>query len=285
MKIAAIVPSRGLVFSETVEELQVNLQHSGYAWDIYWAHGRPIPACFNEPLELALRDKRNHYFWFVEEDMILGYDILDEMMAALHKHNAPAVSIDYPVSGDGHYGTVLYDKPNKAFFTGTGCLLVRRSALEKLPRPIFRSDVGFTVKLKANALYAEAYKIDNPRQKGVYGMHDIYFGFQMYLRDMPIHILKGELGQRKLRKLGEGETNFGYHSIEKLTGVKKNVFMILNAKYGTPPPDTGMEEVKDENGKVFFIRKTHHQTLDTQLADAYERHGNLIIANKELLDG
>lgn len=282
-KIAAIFPSRGLSFSETVEEMLVNLQHSGHAFEVYFAHGKPIPDCFNEPLTAALRDTRNQYFWFVEDDMILGYDILDEMMDYLHKHKCQAVAVDYPVT-DGGGGAVLFDGTDSAFFTGTGCLLVTRSALEKMPRPVFRADVGFALKFKAECLEATPYVIEPDMKKKVYGMHDIYFGFNMYIKGMPIQVMDHPLGQRKLSKMGADATNYGYHQIRKLTELKSNLTMVLNRMWAVPAPATGMVEVKGDDGTVFFIRKTHNEGLDSKLSDAHYRVGNLIITDRSLLE-
>lgn len=70
MKIGVILPSRGLIFSRTAEEILNNLKKVPHK--IYFAHKRPIPECFNEPLEEALADKDITHIWFVEDDMVLN---------------------------------------------------------------------------------------------------------------------------------------------------------------------------------------------------------------------
>jgi hypothetical protein len=42
------------MFSQTFEELLGELE--GFDYEIFWAHGRPLPDCFNEPTEEALSD-------------------------------------------------------------------------------------------------------------------------------------------------------------------------------------------------------------------------------------
>ena len=68
-KLAVIVPSRGLMFSETLEELLNELE--GFNYEIFWAHERPLPECFNEPTEEALKDPEVFAVLFVEDDMII----------------------------------------------------------------------------------------------------------------------------------------------------------------------------------------------------------------------
>jgi hypothetical protein len=76
-KLAVILPSRGLMFSETFEELLNELEDFDY--EIFWAHGRPLPDCFNEPLERVLADPTVFAVLFCEDDMIIPKGILQKM--------------------------------------------------------------------------------------------------------------------------------------------------------------------------------------------------------------
>ena len=49
--IAVILPSRGLIFSRTADEILQNLKDIPHK--IYFSHRKPIPDCFNEPVEEA----------------------------------------------------------------------------------------------------------------------------------------------------------------------------------------------------------------------------------------
>lgn len=42
-KLAVILPSRGLMFSETLEDLLGELE--GFNYEILWSHGKSLPEC------------------------------------------------------------------------------------------------------------------------------------------------------------------------------------------------------------------------------------------------
>lgn len=214
MKIAVILPSRGLIFSQTADELLQNLQ--GYDYDIFFSHGEPIADCFEKPLRKALRGSYTH-IWMAEDDMILPDGTLDAMLIM----DAPVVAMDYPVSKAGQ-GSVFKNKEGKVIFAGTGCLLVKREVFDELHIPYFRTDIrwgainyGNFIRLRANYM---------PTAPDGYGLHDTNFGIKLWKAGIPISVA-GTIGQRKLIKLGEAGTNDGAHQIEEWTKVKPNVLL------------------------------------------------------------
>lgn len=223
IKIAVILPSRGLIFSETADELLQNLE--GYEYDIFFAHGLPIPECFTEPLTEALKGDYSH-IWIVEDDMILDSDILDSMLIM----DDPVVTMDYPVDTKGQ-GVVFSDKAKRIIFTGTGCLLIKRAVFDKLEKPYFRTDIkwgvvnyGKFIRLTANSM---------PNLEG-YGLHDVNFGIKLWQAGIPIS-LAGNVGQRKLLKLGKVGSNDGAHEIEEWTVVKPDVLYKRFKSYPKQP--------------------------------------------------
>jgi len=225
MKIAVIFPSRGLVFSQTADELLRNLE--GYDYDIFFSHGLPIPDCFEKPLTEALKDNYTH-IWFVEDDMILPDEILSDMLLA----DVPVATLDYPVSKDGQ-GAVFKSKEGQIIFTGTGCLLVKREVFNKLKPPYFRTDVRWNPTNYDKYLKLTAMK---STRNDSYGLHDVNFGMKLYQAGIPISEI-GKTGQRKLIALGKPGTNEGAHEIEEWTEVKPDY---LYKKYRKFP--------KQENG-------------------------------------
>lgn len=209
IRIAVIFPSRGLAFSETCEELLANLE--GYKYEIFFAHELPIPDCFNEPLERALRGKFSH-FWFVEEDMVLRAGTLKAMLDM----EEDAVTCNYPVTANGQ--SAVYTDPDKnVIFSGTGCLLVTRKFLEQYKKPIFRADIQWDMQI-GEQLKLVPHKITNE----VYGFHDVNFGLIAYAKGNPIKLCKTvKCGQRKLVALGEQGVNNGAHSIQYWMRTKK----------------------------------------------------------------
>lgn len=209
MKIAVIFPSRGLAFSQTCEELLENLE--GFDYEIFFAHGLPIPNCFNKPLEEALKGSYTH-FWFVEDDMILPKNTLKRMLAK----KVPAIMCDYPMDGGGK-AAIFRDPDNSVIYGGTGCLLVTREFIESYPKPVFHSDQAWDIKVGDTVLV-------KPRTvKGdLYGLHDINFSLEAYQKGTPIKVSPVVCGHRKLRELGQNATNIGMHDIEVWTDLEPN---------------------------------------------------------------
>lgn len=210
MKVGVILPSRGLIFSRTAEEILRNLR--SFQYKIFFSHKRPIPQCFEVPVLQALDDPSITHIWMVEDDMILP----DNTLADMYSMDEDVVACDYPVTKDGKGAT--FSVGGEIIFCGTGCLLVKRDVFAKLSQPYFRTDIrwtplnyGKTVKLQAS-----------PNLSGSgYGLHDVTFGVKLYQAGIPIHH-SVSLGQRKLVRLGESGTNNGAHQIESWHKVKKD---------------------------------------------------------------
>lgn len=209
MKLAVVLPSRGLIYSQTVEELYRELESirtfRGDRYKVFFSHGRPIPECFNIPTEQALEDDFSHVL-FVEEDMVLPRGILQELI----DREAPAVACDYPVSG-GSGGTVMYDQEGRALFTGCGLLLVEADLLRRLPKPIWRSDIEWKPVVDDGLIY---FTVSYKGKRAVYGQQDVAFGLRLYANGMPIEVLGETIGQREMVRKGAKGSNDGYHVVE-----------------------------------------------------------------------
>jgi hypothetical protein len=211
-KLAVVVPSRGLMFSETLEDLLYELE--GFEHEIYWAHGKSLPECFNEPTERALADPDVYAVLYCEDDMKLPSGVLKRMFA----QNYPVVALDYPFQQDGD-STVLHDPEGFAFWTGTGFMLVAKQVLEQLNRPIWRTDRTFDPFIDKDTIHFWPRKLD----KVFYGLHDLNFGMVLYSSGLPIMVLDETAGQHKLVKLGEKHSNNGTHEIKDLTIVGRDL--------------------------------------------------------------
>ena len=211
-KLAVVLPSRGLMFSETLEELLGELE--GLDYEIYWAHGKSLPECFNIPTERALKDPNVFAVLFCEDDMIIPKGILQKMFA----QNYPVVALDYPFQQDGD-STCLHDPKGFAYWTGTGFMLVARAILENIPKPIWRTDRTFDPFIDKDTIHFWPRKLT----KVFYGLHDLYFGMVLYSAGVPVMPMKQKAGQRKLLELGEAHSNNGAHKIQELTKVGENL--------------------------------------------------------------
>lgn len=211
-KLAVIVPSRGLIFSETLEELLGELE--GFNYEIYWAHEKSLPECFNEPTERALADPNVYALLFAEDDMIIPKGILKDMFAQSY----PVVALDYPFQQNGD-ATVLHDPKGYAYWTGTGFLLVSKQVLLNMERPIWRTNMTFDPFIDKDTIHFWPRKLD----KVYYGLHDLRFGLVLYSAGLPVLPMARTAGQRKLAKLGEKHTNNGAHEINYLTEVGRDL--------------------------------------------------------------
>lgn len=211
-KLAVILPSRGLLFSETFEELLRELD--GFRYEIFWAHEMSLPDCFNEPTERALADPEVFAVLICEDDMIIPKGMLKRMF----ERNYPVVAADYPFQQDGD-ATVLHDPDGKAYWTGTGFILIARHVLEALPKPVWRTDQTFDPFIDKDTIHFWPRKLD----KVYYGLHDLNFGLTLYSAGLPIEPMEQTAGQRKLVALGENHTNNGVHDIKELTVVGRDV--------------------------------------------------------------
>lgn len=215
MKIGVVFPSRGLVFSRTADELLVALKEVPHK--IYFSHKKPIPDCFNEPLERALKDKDITHIWFVEDDMVIPPNIL----LGMKLEDKAVVTADYPVNKDGR-GSVFKVK-NQIIFCGTGCLLVKREVFDELKRPIFRTDIRWNMKNYGDFIKMSSHVVE---EEG-YGLHDINFCMALYERGIPIHEVPIKMSQRKLIALGKAGSNDGAHQIEIWSKIKKDHLLKL----------------------------------------------------------
>lgn len=245
--IAVILPSRGLAYSETCDELLDNLE--GYKYEIYFAHGKELPECFNDPLERAFKHKHSHY-WIVEDDMILPPYTLTQMLET----SKPIVAYDYPVTKSG-VGAVQYDKSGKALFSGTGCLLIKGDIARKMKRPVFRTDVRWDMHVTETALELKK-RIDTGE---TYGMHDVTFGLEQYRKGKPIHIMPGNIGQRKLVALGRPGTNQGQHKIEVWDKITEQPSFIDLA--ASDPHTSPLIAVKLKSGEVTNVTEKTAERL------------------------
>lgn len=249
-KVGIILPSRGMMFSQTAEDILTNVKKVPHKW--FFAHKRPLPQCFEEPTRVALADETITHLWFVEDDMILPPDTLKTLLRA----DEDAISADYPIGKEGQ-GAIFTDKEGRVVFTGTGCLLVKREVFKKLPKPYF------TDKIKWNALnygtHITMIANGTGKKESLYGLHDVTFGVRLYSKGTPIVDSGLKIGQHKLIKLGEAGTNEGAHQIEDWTKVSKNY--LQKKLYSSEPMPTGkLVWVTTPTGDI-SVSESHAKTL------------------------
>ncbi|MBA3678620.1 hypothetical protein H0W80_00230 [Candidatus Saccharibacteria bacterium] len=210
--LAVVLPSRGLLFSETLEELLNELE--GFKYKIFWSHARSLPDCFNIPTEEALKDPSIFAVLFAEDDMILPKGVLKKMFGM----NYPVVALDYPFRNNGD-STMWHDPEGFVLWSGTGFLLVAKQVLENMQKPIWITNTTWDTMVKQDRVYIWPRKLT----KVAYGLHDVNFGMTLYSQGLRIKDVEMEGGQRKLRKLGRAKVNNGAHDIKELNKIGRDL--------------------------------------------------------------
>jgi len=268
--IGVIFPSRGLVFSQTAEELLTNLK--GYSHKIYFAHKLPIPDCFTVPLERALGDPTLTHIWVVEDDMVLRPNTLQKLLEA----DVNVAVADYPVTKDGR-GSVFYDKGRNVVFSGTGCMLIKRDVFKHLKAPYFTDKVRWNMQN-----YGEKIKLTGSYGSVGYGTQDITFCIKLWNNGVKIKVIKQKLGQRKLIELGKTGSNNGAHKIELWRKIIKDKRLNdLLAQPVAPGAKSKLVTVDTPSGGVSTTR-AHAESLVEQGLATYPPRRYTIIDDSEV---
>lgn len=249
MQIAVILPSRGLIFSQTADEILQNLKDISHKF--FFSHRKPLPECFEEPTSRALLDKDITHLWFVEDDMILPPDILNKML----EMDKAVVTADYPTTDYG--GGAVFKVKEQIIFAGTGCTLVKRAVFDELKPPYFRTDICWNVKNYGD--FIKIIAVPRGKSPDGYGLHDVNFFMNLYRLEIPVHDVGFTVGQRKLKELGEAGSNNGAHQIEEWTKIKKDD--LLNKVKKWPIERKGNLVTVLINGKEVLVSRTHATKL------------------------
>ena len=158
VKIAILIPSRGLIHSRTMESLDRNLK--GFSYETFYSHNRGIPEAFNFLAKEGLKDPKVTHLLFVEEDVVVPDETLKKALA-LKKE---VVYVDYPV-GQKNYSCVRR-VGDQILWGGLGCTLIERGVFEKVKEPWFYTEKSLDLDLNVT---------DAPYK---YGGHDIWFGIK-----------------------------------------------------------------------------------------------------------
>lgn len=251
-QIAIIIPSRGLMFSRTAEEIE--RETKGMRRNFYLAHKMPIPDCFETPVRRALNDKENTHILIIEDDMCLHKNVVWDALDA----DADVVTYDYPITKKGR-GAVFAGKDGKPLFCGTGFILIKRKVFNKLSKPYFRSDISWNVQNDNGRL--RFIGSNNGNSDLVYGLHDVSFGIKLWKAGIPITVLSKTLGQRKLVALGKVGTNDGAHQIEEWHKVVPNYSLNRYLKIPKSLPSlSNLVTIETDDGE-FQVSKEHAKKL------------------------
>lgn len=183
--------------SRTMEDILKNTE--GYNVQFFFAHGLPIPDCFNKLTNDALKAGAK-WLWFVEDDMKLPNGTLDALVAT----HADVATADYPVTQDTK---AVYKRGDTVYTCGTGCLYVRAEVFERVGQE-WRVDMSYTLP------NWEPQRIKN--LEGRYGHHDVDFAQRVKRNRIPIAVIDIDVRQYRVDKRGEMGTNQGFDTVSVL---------------------------------------------------------------------
>jgi hypothetical protein len=269
VKVAVILPSRGLMFSETAEEIIKNLKDVPYK--MYFAHGLPIPACFETPTNEALDNPTITHLWFVEDDMVLKPNTLKDMLDI----DKAVVTANYPTSDK--MDCALLTIKGRIVYGGTGCLLVKREVFDELKKPYFRSDIIWSPRNMGNYIkFIGMHRADG----GGYGFQDVNFYINLFKLNIPVHKLSYNLKQRKLVSLGKQGSNKGQHIIKIWSKMRNDRFFKL--KKNIPKCEESFFTSVIIDGNEINVSQEHARKLIKMGKATRPQHRYLMIDDSEV---
>ena len=206
--IAVILPTRGLVFAEVENMLELMRQYLPQtlvlrSWD------KTLPDAQNYLVDAALKVDDVTHLLFIEEDTVMPHP--EEGILKMIQANADIACIDYGVSGWSC--TARDKKTDEILWCGFGCTLVKREVIEALEAPWFRTDKSLRIN--------DWQWIDNPSK---YGGQDIWFCEKAREKGFKIVQVAGECKHLELKAVGQKGVNSGLHLIgEKLKIEKQQI--------------------------------------------------------------
>jgi hypothetical protein len=200
MHIEAVLPTRGLIYANTVVGLLDNISGD----NITIITGKPMPDCFNEGIKTAL-SKGADYIWMVEEDNGLPRGILGKLV----DKKAYIATADYNVGKQSH----INRQGDDILWCGVGNTLIKREVFEKIPEPWFEVDKHLNITDQGYELVD--IPTDTVGQK--WGGHDAIF---FYTKARPlgykIEVIDGHYDHYRCEQVPKRELNNGQYNIYSL---------------------------------------------------------------------
>lgn len=212
------LPSRGLIFSRTVQSVIEGMQALnaiGIATKYVYTHDLPIPDCHNACIDKALADPACQKIFIIEEDMYID----PQAFVALATSDHPIAVLQYNDKNGSPHGIIHYNEAGEIVWTGVGAVVIKREVFEKLGSPYFTTHPRYGIKKKAgpNGVYiSEFYELEGSEPYS-YGGLDINFYTRVRKLGYKIVCLpEYKAHQFQLIQLGEPHTNQGCHIIRQV---------------------------------------------------------------------
>lgn len=225
MKIIALMPTRGTIFTKAEVALEQEMLENNQLPYILRTDNIPIPDCRNVLVKNALKTDAN-YFLLVDDDVIMPKSGLKQLIEA----NSDIAFIDYPMhyEGDrwGNMGTATYDNwlPGDPIdgkpiaWAGLGCTLVKREVFEKLEKPWFQNLDKKMTRDDKGKLDLEGTDI----KIGAGGGEDVYFFLEARKAGFEIKQVPGTCGHARFSRIVGAFKSDKYYTQHKIV-INNNV--------------------------------------------------------------
>lgn len=194
MKIAVVLPTRNLLFTEV--EQQIEKMRSAHGIAVFRSWDKGIPDAQNYLIEQALATNPD-YVLFIEEDTIPTDTALADMLA----EDADIAFVDYGVNG---WSCSAKNQDGTLLWCGMGCTLVKKEVFDKLEKPYFRTD---------KVLRLNDWTWQDRINK--YGGQDIWFCCKAREAGFKIKQAKGECRHMQIDSLAQRGVNNGRHVVSQ----------------------------------------------------------------------
>ena len=204
MRIIALMPTRGTIFTKAEVALEQEMLANNQLPYILRTDNQPIPDCRNTLVESGLKTNATH-FLLVDDDVIIKEGGLKEMIEA----DADIAFIDYPMHYEGerfgNMGTATYDnwlpgdstEGKPVVWAGLGCCLIKREVFVKLDTPWFEKMNKKLERDDNGKLDLKGTEIDLSAGGG----EDVYFFMNAREKGLSIKQVPGSCGHARFARI------------------------------------------------------------------------------------
>ena len=211
IKITVGIPTRGVLFAETVQSSLNNPELKSSSFHII--QNRTLPDAHNECIRQALKTDCTHIL-FVEDDMVIPKGAINKMIT-MAEQGARYIAVDYGFVKNGQGVECIFEYEGEILWTGLGCTMIDRD--------IFEKDLAREAPNWLTDEYELTYT-DNPKtaipqkKKRPYGGYDIFLGYQLRLKGIKLHRVEGfRCKHLRMASLDRKLSNEGLYEIEVIT--------------------------------------------------------------------
>lgn len=212
MKIAILVPSRGLVFSRTTETIAnaiLTLTKAGHEVKYFCSHDQPIPDGHNVCVDQALEWGADR-FLFIEEDMVISPDAILSLCDSTN-HMA---TLQYNDKNGRPRGIIEFSRNDEVVWCGLGATAVSKEVIQTVSKPVFCITRRWKRVPGPNGIGYERVGRESIYQ---YGGLDVDFCMRVRERGYKIVCIKEHTARHlQLISLGTPYENRGMHSIREV---------------------------------------------------------------------